>query len=141
MAEKLNEKKYFTVVDLKDGFYQIHLNEKSSKLGTFSTPFGCYRYRVLPFGIKIAPEAFKKYNERNFAGIRGIHIQTDDILVGGSTLEEHDEILKQVIERARKLNIKFNKNKFQYRLKSVKYLGHIISENEIACDMNELQLL
>lgn len=134
LAEKLNGKKYFSVFDLKDGFYQIHLNEKSSKVCTFSTPFGCYRYKVLPFGIKIAPEAFQKYNERNFAGIPGIHIQTDDILVGGKTLEEHDAILKQVIERARKLNIKFNKNKVQYRLKSVKYLGHILSENEIASD-------
>lgn len=141
LVEKLNGKKFFTVLDLKDGFYQVSLNKKSSMLCTFSTPFGCYRYKVLPFGINLAPEVFQKYNERNFAGIPGIHIQTDDILVGGETLEEHDQIVQQVLERARTLNIKFNKDKLQYRLTTVKYLGHIISENEIACDPDRAQAI
>lgn len=59
LFSKLNGKKYFTVIDLKDGFWKVRLNERTSKLCTFSTPFGCYRFLVLPFGVKIAPEVFQ----------------------------------------------------------------------------------
>ena len=57
---KLTDKKYFTVLDLKDGFYHVNLDDKSSKLCTFSTPFGCYRFLRLPFGLNLAPEYFQK---------------------------------------------------------------------------------
>ena len=39
---KLSKAKVFTTLDAKDGFYQITLDEKSSKLTTFWTPFGRY---------------------------------------------------------------------------------------------------
>lgn len=35
--------KVFTVLDAKDGFYQVKLDEDSSLLTTFWTPFGRYR--------------------------------------------------------------------------------------------------
>ena len=37
---KLSKAKVFTTLDAKDGFYQITLDERSSKLTTFWTPFG-----------------------------------------------------------------------------------------------------
>lgn len=52
----------------------------------------------------------------------------DDILVVGNDQKEHDEILKQVIEKARKSNVKFNKSKLQYKVNSVKYFGEIHSQ-------------
>ena len=41
---KLSKAKVFTTLDAKDRFYQISLDEASSKLTTFWTPFGRYRY-------------------------------------------------------------------------------------------------
>ena len=46
----------FTVLDAVSGFWQVELDEESSKLCTFNTPFGRYRFTRLPFGIKSAPE-------------------------------------------------------------------------------------
>lgn len=60
---KLHQMKFFTVLDLKDGFYQVKLTEKSSNYCAFSTPFGVYKFKRLPFGINIAPELFQKLNE------------------------------------------------------------------------------
>ena len=55
---------YFTKLDASSGFWQIPLDESSSKLWTFATPFGRFRFCRLPFGIKSAPEVFqKKYTE------------------------------------------------------------------------------
>ena len=50
--------KIFTVLDAKDGFHQVRLDDESSYLTTFWTPFGRYRYLRMPFGISSAPEEF-----------------------------------------------------------------------------------
>ena len=44
LLPKLNNAKVFSTLDAKDGFYQIALDDASSKLTTFWTPFGRYRY-------------------------------------------------------------------------------------------------
>ncbi|KAL1277373.1 hypothetical protein QQF64_024046 [Cirrhinus molitorella] len=52
--------KIFSVVDANQGFWQIRLDEESSKLCTFNTPFGRYSFTRLPFGISSAPEVFQR---------------------------------------------------------------------------------
>ena len=55
---KLGNAKIFTVFDAKDGFWQVPLDEQSSYLTCFTTPFGRYRWTVMPLGIKSALEIF-----------------------------------------------------------------------------------
>ena len=47
---KLTNVKVFSKADLKDGFLQIQLDEESSRLTTFQTPWGQYRYLQMPPG-------------------------------------------------------------------------------------------
>ena len=42
------------------GFWQMQLDDESSKLCTFNTPFGRYRFTRLPFGIKSASVVFSE---------------------------------------------------------------------------------
>lgn len=135
----LINKKFFSVFDLKEGFWQIALSEKSKEFCTFSTPFGCYRFKRLPFGIKIAPEVFQKLNEENFGDIKNITVYIDDILIAAETEQEHDNALKRLLERASERNIKFNRDKIQWKQKEVVFLGHRISEEGIECDKNRLK--
>lgn len=141
ISEKLTGKKIFSVLDLKEGYWQVQLSEAASKLCTFSTPFGCYRFLRLPFGLSIAPEVFQKYNERNFQGIPGVVIYFDDVLIAAETKDEHDRILAEVVNRARHLNIRFNKEKFQFCSKKVNYLGQVVSEKGISCDPDRVRAI
>lgn len=75
---KLAGKKFFTVLDCKEGFYHIVLDEASSKLCTFNTVFGCYRFLRLPFGLSVAPQLFQKLNTKSFSNIEGLIIYIDD---------------------------------------------------------------
>ncbi|GBO41607.1 Transposon Ty3-G Gag-Pol polyprotein [Araneus ventricosus] len=124
---KLTNKSVYSVLDLKDGFFQIPLDVKSSELCTFSTPFGCYKFLRLPMGISCAPEIFQKRNQENFGDIQGVLIYFDDLLIAANSIKEHGEILAKVVRRAKSLNIKFNKNKVQFRVPEVKYLGHVFN--------------
>lgn len=128
---KLAGSEFFTVLDLKDGFWQIELEDDSKDLCTFSTPMGCYRFERVPMGLNIAPELFQKYNEQNFGDIEGVFIYIDDILIATKTEEEHSVVLKKVLDRAKELNIKFNPNKIQLKVKKVKYYGQVFSKDGV----------
>lgn len=141
ICSKLSGKKYFSVIDFKDGFYQVKLDDASSVLTTFATPFGCYKFLRLPFGLNIAPEYFQKANFKNFGDIENLIIYFDDLLIASDTLEEHDNTLKKVLERARERGVKFNKNKFQFRQTEVKYIGHIFNDKGMRIDDEKLKAI
>ena len=50
----------FSKADLKDGFFQIELDDESSRLTTFQTPWGRHRWLRMPYGINLAPEYFSR---------------------------------------------------------------------------------
>jgi len=101
------------VLDIKDGFYHCELDEKSLQFCNFSTPFGCYKFLRLPFGLESAPEKFQELTMKYFGEINNGYVYFDDILVAGETKEEHDMALREVIKRSKQLNIKFNPKKLQ----------------------------
>lgn len=134
IVSRLSNKKIFSVLDLSDGFYNIKLTESSSDLCTFNSPFGCYKFLRCPFGISVAPEVFQRYSETAFGDIPGVIVYCDDLLICADTEQEHDAILDKVFSRAREHNVRFNKEKFQYKLKQVKYFGHIFSDKGMQID-------
>lgn len=141
LNSKLTNKEFFSVLDLKEGFWQVELEEESRDLCTFSTPFGCYKFNRLPYGVNISAEVFQMLNTKYFGDIEGVFIYIDDILIAGQSLEDHNRILKEVVERARKVNVKFNLEKFQYCLPEVKYLGHIFSKEGMSPDPDRIRAI
>lgn len=139
IISKLTGKSIFSVIDMKDGFWQIELDEKSSILCTFNTPFGRYKFNRLPFGVSSAPEIFQKRNFKIFGDIEGVDIYFDDIIISGESEFEHDIALKAVLERARVNNIKFNFKKFQYKLTQVTFMGQIISSDGVRPDEKNMK--
>lgn len=89
----------------------------------------------------MAPEYFQKINNDNFGDIEGVTVYLDDILIAAQTVEAHDNTVKKVIDRARQLGVKFNKNKVQYKVKSVKYLGDIFSAQGMAIDPDRIEAI
>lgn len=94
LCSKLKNSNYFSVLDLKDGFWQNPLMN-SQKLCSFGTMFGCYSFKRLPFGLNISAQVFQKYNENRFGDIEHAFIYLDDILMYTDSLEHHDIILEK----------------------------------------------
>ena len=69
-------------------------------------PFSTYAISILS-----ASEVMQKRNNEAFGDITGVHIIADDMTVAVDTVEEHDKILHQVMQRARQENVQFNKRK------------------------------
>ncbi len=60
VVSRLTNARVFSILDASSGFWQIELDDSSSTLCTFNTPFGRYMFKRLPFGISSAPDVFQK---------------------------------------------------------------------------------
>ena len=85
--------KVFSKIDLKEGYLQIELDEESSMLTTFQTPWGRWRYPRMPFGIKQASEHFQHKFDQCIEGLAGVYAVADDALVTGRG-ETYEEAVK-----------------------------------------------
>lgn len=125
---KLAHKKFFTVLDLKSGFWHLALDKESSRLMTFNSPLGRFCFKRLCFGINCAPEIFMAEMMRIFGDLDNVSPYFDDIIIATETEKEHDETLQRVCQRARDFNVRFNLQKLQYKQTSVQYLGLLITD-------------
>nr|XP_049581870.1 uncharacterized protein K02A2.6-like [Syngnathus scovelli]XP_049581871.1 uncharacterized protein K02A2.6-like [Syngnathus scovelli] len=96
VRSRLAGKSIFSILDEKDGYWQIKLEEPSSKLCTINTPWGRFRFLRLRFGIKSASEVFQQKNCETFSDIPGVYVIADDMIIAASSEKEHDEILQKV---------------------------------------------
>lgn len=135
----IKDAKIFSVLDATSGFWQIKLDETSSKLCTVNTPFGRYRFNRLPFGIKSAPEVFQKIMTDLMNGIPHTEVVVDDILVWGTEEKEHDQSLRQVLDRARESNLKLSLKKCKVKREEVQYIGHVLSKDGIKPDPEKVR--
>ena len=90
----------FSVVDARNGFWHVQLDNESSFLTTFGTPWGRFRWTRMPFGISPAPEEFQRRLEQALEGLEGVKAIFDDILIFGvgetqaEALADHDAKLR-----------------------------------------------
>lgn len=68
----LKGKKYFSVFDLAEGYHHLRLNEESSWKCCFFTPFGIYRFTVLPYGLSNSQDIFQDEVEKHFSDISNV---------------------------------------------------------------------
>ncbi|KAK8777878.1 hypothetical protein V5799_020780 [Amblyomma americanum] len=122
--------KFFSHLDANAGFHQIPLDEQSSKMCTFATPFGRYRFLRLPFGLASASEVFQKALNEVFDGIPGVRVYVDDVLIWGATRAEHDQRLRSALKAA-EAGLTFNASKCKFGVQEVLFLGDIISHKGI----------
>ncbi|UYV75052.1 hypothetical protein LAZ67_12002238 [Cordylochernes scorpioides] len=115
-------------------YHQIRLHPDSRYLTAFITHMGIYQFKRLPYGLSSAPGAFQRYLSERLMDIKGVSCYLDDIIIEGSSMEDHDKKLNQVLSRLREVNLMLNDAKSIYRQKSLKCLGHIIDDNGVHLD-------
>ena len=138
---QLSGAKVLTKLDANSGFWQIPLSPESAKLTTFITPYGRFCFHRLPFGISSAPEHFQRRMSEILTGLSGVVCMMDDILVFGSTREEHDTHLRRVLERLQNAGMTLNTNKCCFAQTSLRFLGHVIDSTGIRPDPAKLKAI
>lgn len=141
ILDQLGSAKYFSVFDLASGFHQIGMNPKDAEKTAFSTPFGHYEFKRMPFGLKNAPATFQRLMDAVLTGLQGteLFVYLDDIVIYARSLSEHREKFEKLARRLRKANLKLQPSKCAFLQKEVAYLGHRISEDGVRPSVEKLQ--
>jgi len=136
ILDGLGRARFFSVMDLYSGYHQIPLHEDSKHLTSFSTGNGYYQFKVLPFGISIAPAAFTRMMTIAFSGLspEQAFIYMDDLIVMGFSEKQHIYNLRKVFETCRKFNLKLNPEKCDFFKTQVHFLGHTCTADGIFPD-------
>lgn len=141
ILDSLGNAKYFSILDLYSGFHQIKLEKGSRELTAFTIDNGIYQWRVLPFGLNIAPNAFCRMMQIAFSGISPdkCFIYMDDIIVIGKNEMEHLENLRSVFQTCRDRSLKLNPEKVNFFQMEVTFLGHKCTQNGILPDQSKIE--
>lgn len=134
--DALSSARWFGCMDLNSGFWQISMKESDKEKTAFSTSQGLYQFRVMPFGLCTAPSSFQRLMENVLRGLQWEEclLYLDDIIVAGATVEESLQRLENVFKRLLDANLKLKPSKCLFFQKSIKFLGHIVSESGVQTD-------
>ena len=92
-------------------------------------------------GINVAPEICQRKLCELLAGIDGVLVYMDDVVVYGRSKAEHENTLREVFDRVRNAGLKLNKEKWQFNQTELEFLGHIITENGIEISPNKIDAI
>lgn len=139
----LTGSKWFSVLDLKSGYYQIEVDETDKSKTAFVCPLGFWEFNRMPQGITNAPSTFQRLMEKCMGDInlKEVLVFLDDLIVFSETLEQHETRLLNVLNRLKEYGLKLSIEKCKFFQTSVRYLGHIVSEKGVETDPQKIEAL
>ena len=132
LMQKLSGGSGFTKIDLADAYNQIALGPESQKRLALSTHQGVLLQMRLPFGISSAPGYFQEIMDQLTSDLPGVAVYLDDILVSGSTAQEHLRNLRRLLQRLNDKGLRCRLEKCAFAQPYVEYLGHLLSNKGTA---------
>ena len=120
--------KCFSKLDMSQAYLQLPLDDESKELVTVNTHKGLFQYNRLPFGVASAPAIFQRSMDSLLQGIEGVSVYIDDILITGSSIEEHLQTLDTVLQRLESAGLRLNRSKCFFLRPRIEYLGYAIDE-------------
>ena len=142
VLHKLNGAKYFSVIDSISSFLNHMLDEESSKLTTFWTPFGHYRYLRMPLGASLSGDIYQYNINSHLKGIENCMAIADDVIIyefkeDGS---DHDRTVRKVLDKAKSVGMRFNLTKCQFRKMHVKFFGLVLTRDGVISDPAKIDM-
>ena len=120
---------YFSTFDLTSGYHQVPVKEEDIPKTAFITKYGLYEFTTMPMGLSTACATFQRLMELVLQGLnwQTCIIYLDDIVVFGSSFQEHLQRVKDVLTKIRESGMKLKPEKCNLFQTSVTFLGHVVS--------------
>jgi transposase InsO family protein len=132
--------RYFAKMDAIHGYFQLALDEESSRLTTFLLPSGRYRYLRAPMGLSSSSDEWCRHSDRAIEGLNFAKKIVDDVIVWASSIEELSERVRIVARRCQKLNIILSRKKFVMG-EEIEFAGFVVNARGVSPDPAQIAAL
>ncbi len=104
---------WFVTIDLNDAYFHIQVVQRHRKFLRFAFGGKAYQYKVLPFGLALAPRTFTKCMDAamaplRFQGIRVLNYLDEWLILAHSRelVSHHRDVLRQIHSLGLRMNAK-----------------------------------
>jgi hypothetical protein len=137
LLDKTKNSKFFTKLDVRWGYYNIRIKEGDEWKAAFRTNRGLFEPTVMFFGLTNAPATFQTFMNEIFRDLIDdghVVVYLDDVLIFANTQEHHNALVRQVLDIFRQHRLFLKKEKCQFSMPYLEYLGHIIGQGQLKMD-------
>ena len=129
----MNGAVWFSTLDLRSGYHNIPIREVDRDKTAFITRRGCFRYKVMPFGLTCAPSVFQHLMDLVLCELtyETCLVYLDDIIVFSRDFDSHVQRLREIFDRLKSANLKLHVKKCCLFQQCVNFLGHVLTQDGI----------
>jgi len=133
LQDRVQGARWFTKLDLKNGFNLIRIREGDEWKTAFRTRYGLYEFQVMPFGQTNAPSTFQDMMNHVFSDMidLGLLFYMDDFLIYAKIEEKHNQRVKEVLRRLQENRLTVSPDKCIWKTQEVEFLGYVIGQEGI----------
>lgn len=142
--DALQGAQWFSTLDLKSLYWQVEIAEEDQHKTAFTVgPLGFFECQRMPFGLTNVPATFQRLMESCMGDLYLNYclLYLDDIVIYSKTYEEHLVRLEAVFKRLRENGLKLKPSKCKLYQRSIRYLGHIISQDGVLTDPEKIRVV
>ena len=125
----------FSKFDLRSSYHQIGLTPESIPKTAFSVNNRRYAYTTVPQGLSNSPSTLARLLNMVFSGLhKNMCIYLDDFLLHTQDIEEHKNLLTEVVRRLSKAKLQIAIDKCTFFCSSAAFLGFLVDKDGIHPD-------
>ncbi|GBN19631.1 Retrovirus-related Pol polyprotein from transposon 17.6 [Araneus ventricosus] len=137
LLESAKHTTFMSTMDLKSGYHQINVHPADRDKTAFVCPFGTFRFKKMPFGVRNAPTTFKRLMDMFCQNLLAM-AYLDDIIVLASAFDQHLLNLETVFLKLKDYKLFSNRSKCHFVCSRVKYLALWITSRGIEVDPDKV---
>ena len=139
ITHKFSGAQFFSKLDAKNGYWAVKLDDESSLLTTFNSPFGRYCFLRMPFGLVMSQDVFQQKMDQFLERCPGTVGIADDIVVFGRTEKEHDNNLHNLMTKAQDYGLVLNSEKCAIKTPGIEFFGMVYTKNGVNPDPKKVE--
>ena len=120
-----------TRLDMRHAYEQLHLDRESRKFVTINIHRGLFTNTCMPYGVSSARSIFQRVIDAMFQGIPNVLCYLDDILITGSSDDQHMDTLDKVLDKLSGAGIHLKQSKCEFMKHIVVFLGHKVDSQGV----------